>query len=57
MEHLREIDNDNQKDEHDVQYDDKKISLKEAQELVDNGRGQFELRENDTVLHKKEHLR
>jgi hypothetical protein len=61
---LREIDGDNEKNLHQstpsektVVYNSQKISLQEAQEKVETGRGRFELRENNTELHEKEHLR
>jgi hypothetical protein len=58
--HLREIDGDNEKEqlqEANVNYNGQRISLQEAQEKVETGRGRFELRENNTELHEKEHLK
>jgi hypothetical protein len=57
--HLREIDGDNEKvqQSQEVNYNGQRISLKEAQEKVESGRGRFELRENNTELHEKEHLK
>jgi hypothetical protein len=58
MQHLREIDGDKEKlQEELVNYKGQKIPLQEAQEKVENGRGRFELRENNTELHEKEHLK
>jgi hypothetical protein len=60
MQHLREIDGDNekqQKPETQVKYNGQNISLREAQDKVESGRGRFELRENNTELHEKEHLK